>query len=149
VYFNPFSLGTTPTPSKMPDHLSDDDSIHLHTPPKGRGKCCAGHLCTHPFSRYFESGLCSDCKKYGHDKDCIQVGYDGNWFPGALMVCVLCVQKKQEKDEKAIRREKRKIKDELRKVKKQKADQVKTILKNTTPFNFNTMQKVLKEKKLK
>jgi hypothetical protein len=132
----------------MGGDLSDDDSIHLHTPPKGRGRCCASRLCMHSKSRYYPSGLCSDCHGYAHDKDCAQIGYDGIWMPGKDLVCVLCVQKHGQNLVKEAAREKRKIKDADRKIINEKTAAANVIHSATNPFNYNAMTKVLKEKKL-
>ena len=132
----------------MGGDLSDDDSIHLNTPPKGAGRCCAGRLCCHTHSRYFPSGLCSDCYGYSHDKDCAQVGYDGIWAPGKWLVCMLCVHKHWTKDEKAKEKERHKNRQETRKFEKQKKCDAQQIHNNTNPFNYNQMQKVLKERNL-
>jgi len=132
----------------MGGDLSDDDSIHLHTPQKGHGRCCAGRLCAHSHSRYFVSGLCSDCHGYAHDKDCAQMGYDGMWLPGKPLVCMLCVHKNLVNSVKAKEREKRKIKEADRKVKCQKVSDARDIHQQMTPFNYHEMQKILRDKKL-
>ena len=132
----------------MGGDLSDDDSIHLYTPPKGSGRCCAGRFCLHTRSRYFPSGLCSDCHGYAHDKDCIKTGYAAVWFPDTPLVCMLCVFKHHQNETKAQEKEKRKVREASRKIVKLKTSEAMEILNQTNPFNYNQMQKVLKEKKL-
>jgi len=129
----------------MGGDLSDDDSIHLHTPAKGCGRCCAGRLCLHSNSRYFASGFCSDCGHYAHDRDCAQMGYDGIWMPGKDLVCKLCVQKHEDDGVKEIARAKRRVKEATNKVVKEKTAAAEEILQNTNPFNYNQMKKVLQE----
>lgn len=132
----------------MGGDISDDDSIHLHTPPKGTGRCCAGNLCCHTHSRYFPSGLCFDCGGYAHDKDCIQVGYDGMWMPGKERVCKLCVFRHEQDGIRAKEQERRKAREATRVVVNLKTSQAEEILKNTNPFNYNQMMKLLKDKNL-
>ena len=132
----------------MGGDLSDDDSIHLHTPPKGTGRCCAGRFCIHTHSRYFPSGLCCHCGGYAHDKDCAQVGYDGIWQPGKQLVCLLCVNKHLTGIVKAKEREKRKARESSRMIHKHKKMAAIEIHQITNPFNYNQMQKVLKENHL-
>ena len=132
----------------MGGDLSDDDSIHLHTPPKGTGRCCAGCLCVHTHSRYFPSGLCSDCGGYAHDKDCIQVGYDGMWMPGKPSICKLCVFQHEQDGIKAKEWERRKAREATRKFVSLKTTEAMEIHQNTNPFNYNQMKKVLKDRNL-
>lgn len=132
----------------MGGDLSDDDSVHLHTPPKGCGRCCAGRLCVHTYSRYFPSGMCSVCHGYAHDKDCVQMGYDGLWMPGKDLVCVLCVQKHHADRVRETAREKRRLKENDKKIVNEKTAAANEIHKDTNPFNYNQMKKLLQEKKL-
>jgi hypothetical protein len=76
------------------------------------------------------------------------VGYDGMWMPGKPKVCTLCVQKHLLNSVRAKEKERRKAREAVRNVEKEKLSDAIAIHKNTNPFNYNQMQKVLKENSL-
>jgi hypothetical protein len=70
------------------------------------------------------------------------------WMPGKERVCKLCVFRHEQDGIRAKEQERRKAREATRVVVNLKTSQAEEILKNTNPFNYNQMMKLLKDKNL-
>jgi hypothetical protein len=69
-------------------------------------------------------------------------------MPGKERVCKLCVFRHEQDGIRAKEQERRKAREATRVVVNLKTSQAEEILKNTNPFNYNQMMKLLKDKNL-
>jgi hypothetical protein len=106
---------------------SDDDTVHLDTPPKGRGVCCAGRFCKNPYRSYYASYKCIDCEGHPHEQGCFTLGEQIGRYDKNDPLCLLCEFKQKEDDRLRPIRERCKLLAKARKEKKEK-------LKKKTPF---------------
>jgi hypothetical protein len=49
---------------------SEEESVHLDTPPKGRGRCCAAEFCRNPSRSFYPTYQCDKCKGHPHEQGC-------------------------------------------------------------------------------
>ena len=118
---------------------SDEDTVHLDTPPKGRGICCAGQFCKNRHRRFYADRTCIDCGGHPHEQGCFTLGEPFGRFDRNDPRCLLCDFKEKENERLRPIREHRKRLAKVRKEKKEK-------LKKTTPFTVAAQVHARKQK---
>jgi hypothetical protein len=105
---------------------SDEDSIHLNTPPRGRGRCCAGLCCINPHRTLYTTYTCHECRGNPHEQGCFlfEGSVYGRFDLGNLL-CLQCIENKKEEERKRKNREKVAARKER-----------KEILRKRTPFTI-------------
>jgi hypothetical protein len=105
---------------------SEEDSVHLHTPPHGRGRCCAGLFCINPKRTYYLTYTCNRCNRHPHEQGCfIYEGSVYGRFDLGTLLCLQCIEKKKDDERKRQNREKAAARKEK-----------KEILKKRNPFTI-------------
>ena len=109
-------------------NLSDEDSVHLDTPPKGRGRCCAQACCINPTRHYYPTYVCDSCGGHPHEQGCFE--YEGNPFGRFDLSDIICLKCKDDK----AKKEKREKEREKRKWRKEEKERKAEKLRKKTPF---------------
>lgn len=114
----------------MSSVTSEEDSVHLDTPPRGRGRCCADKFCLHPTRNFYSSTICDTCNGNPHEQGCfLFVESMFTRYDLGDKICLQC-KHKQEVEEK---KRKKKEKEDRRRFHKQ-------LFKATNPFTIAANQ---------
>jgi hypothetical protein len=100
--------------------LSDEDSVHLNTPPKGRGVCCAIEYCRNPTRSFYAEYICNDCKGNPHEQGCFTLGEDLCGFDPRKILCLRCYDFRKKKQERKLVRERQEFRRAIRKFEREK-----------------------------
>ena len=112
--------------------MSDDESaIHIKTPPKGRGKCCAGVHCVKQSKPYYHSPVCGTCRGICHETGCFVFSFT---VGGSEYECLSCKHKREQKAKRAKAKADREHKEVCKKIRKG--------LKLKNPWDFVRLKKM-------
>ena len=120
--------------------MSDEETSvgHIHTPPKGEGKCCAGIYCVKKTSYYYESPICDGCNGVCHESGCFvfTLGPSTKSYE-----CLLCKNNRENAMKRAKAKELREHKAVLKKMRAaHKMEMEKRKLKN--PWDVARLKKM-------
>jgi hypothetical protein len=119
---------------------SEEDSVHLNTPPKGKGVCCAKEFCLNRTQSYYPNYKCVVCKGYPHEQGCFTLGEILCAFDPDKVVCLRCKDNQEKREKRKHERERQKRRREWRKWEREKEARVKEEriqkIKKRNPFTI-------------
>jgi hypothetical protein len=120
--------------------LSDEDSVHLNTPPKGRGVCCAKEFCKNRSRSYYTNHKCVICKGHPHEQGCFTLGEIFCRYDPDKVVCLRCDHNQKKKEERRRVRERQERRRAVRRFEREKQEkkeaQRQEKIKKRNPFSI-------------